>query len=255
MTEFDLMAVALVLVFAYGGFRRGLIAFVLQLTGGVLAFALAAALAPYLAPRVATLTGLPGTLARPALVIALTGALRFVFGVALREVGYTLRTLLRLVPPLALLDRVLGIVPGTALGVVVVLALTLAALTLPLHQGLRDAAAASWLARHVVAHPEQTVRTLRRLWEEWMVQPPRINLLPLALGSGGLWLAAIVGYRLRRPLQNAALRAAPTVRVPRAASGEAEATGELALARLLLGLLTASAMITALLAYGLLRSG
>ncbi|MER3421067.1 MAG: hypothetical protein C4290_11330, partial [Chloroflexota bacterium] len=126
MTEFDLMAVALVLVFAYGGFRRGLIAFVLQLTGGVLAFALAAALAPYLAPRVATLTGLPGTLARPALVIALTGALRFVFGVALREVGYTLRTLLRLVPPLALLDRVLGIVPGTALGVVVVLALTLA---------------------------------------------------------------------------------------------------------------------------------
>ncbi len=249
------MAVALVLVFAYGGYRRGLIAFALQLVGGVLAFALAAALAPHLAPRVATLTGLPGALARPALVVALTGLLRFIFGFALREVGYTLRTLLRLVPPLALLDRVLGIVPGAALGGVVVLALTLAALMLPLHQGLRDAAAASWLARHVVAHPQETVRTLRQLWEEWVVTPPRISLLPLAAGTGGLWLGAIAGYRLRRSLQVAALRAAPTVRIARAAAGEAEAAGELALARLLLGVLAAGAMIAALLAYGLLRVG
>ena len=255
MTEFDLMAVALVLVCAYSGYRRGVIAFALQLAGGVLAFALAAALAPYLAPRLATLTDLPGALIRPALVVALTGLLRFVFGFALREVGYTLRTLLRLVPPLALLDRVLGIVPGAALGVVVVLALTLAALTLPVHQGLRDAAAASWLARHVIAHPEQTLRALRQLWEEWVVTPPRISLLPLAAGTGGLWLAAIAGYRLRRSLQVAALRAAPTVRVPRTAPGEAEAAGELALARLVLGVLTAGAMIAALLAYGLLHTG
>ncbi len=249
------MAVALVLVFAYGGYRRGLIAFALHLAGGVLAFALAAALAPHLAPRVAALTGLPGALARPALVVALTGLLRSIFGFALREVGYTLRTLLRLVPPLALLDRVLGIVPGAALGVVVVLALTLVTLTLPLYQSLHDAAAASWLARHVIAHPEQTLRALRQLWEEWVVTPPRISLLPLAAGTGGLWLAAIAGYRLRRSLQVAALRAAPTVRVPRTAPGEAEAAGELALARLLLGVLTAGAMIAALLAYGLLHTG
>jgi uncharacterized membrane protein required for colicin V production len=255
MTEFDLMAVALVLVFAYSGYRRGLIAFALQLAGGVLAFALAAALAPYLAPRLATLTDLPGALFRPALVVALTGLLRFVFGFALREVGYTLRTLLRLVPPLALLDRVLGIVPGTALGVVVVLALTLAALTLPVHPGLRDAAAASWLARHVIARPEQTLRALRQLWEGWVVTPPRISLLPLAAGTGGLWLGAIAGYRLRRSLGVAAVRAAPTVRVPRIAPGEAEAAGELALARLVLGVLTAGALIAALLAYGLLRAG
>jgi uncharacterized membrane protein required for colicin V production len=255
MTEFDLLAAALVLAFAYGGYRRGLIAFALQLVGGALAFALAAVLAPHLAPRVAALTGLPGALARPVLVVALTGLLRFIFGFALREAGYTLRTVLRLVPPLALLDRVLGIVPGAALGAVVVLALTLAALTLPLPQSLRDAAAASWLARHVVAHPEETVRALRQLWEEWVVTPPRISLLPLAVGTGGLWLAAIAGYRLRRSLQVAALRAAPTVRVPRTAPGEAEAAGELALARLVLGVLTAGAMIAALLAYGLLRTG
>lgn len=255
MTEFDLLAAALVLAFAYGGYRRGLIAFALQLAGGVLAFALAAALAPHLAPRVAALTDLPGALARPALVVALTVLLRFVFGFALREVGYTLRTLLRLVPPLALLDRVLGIVPGAALGAVVVLALTLAALTLPLPQSLRDAAAASWLARYVVAHPEDAVRTVRQIWQEWVVMPPRISLVPLAAGTGGLWLAAIAGYRLHRPLHIAALRAAPTVQVPRPPAGEAEAAGELAPARLLLGLLAAGAMIAALLAYGLLRAG
>lgn len=254
MTEFDLLAAALVLAFAYGGYRRGLIAFALQLVGGALAFALAAVLAPHLAPRVAALTGLPGALARPVLVVALTGLLRFIFGFALREVGYTLRTLLRLVPPLALLDRVLGIVPGAALGAVVVLALTLAALTLPLPQSLRDAATASWLARHVVAHPEETVRALRQIWQEWVVTPP-ISLLPLAAGTGGLWLAAIAGYRLRRPLQIAALRAAPTVRAPRTPAGEVEAASELALARLLLGVLAAGAMIAALLAYGLLRAG
>src|SRR3712207_2700784 len=59
MTPYDLTAAALVLLFAYGGYRRGLIGFTLHLAGSVLAFVLAALLAPALVTPLARAAHLP----------------------------------------------------------------------------------------------------------------------------------------------------------------------------------------------------
>src|SRR4051812_35646171 len=120
VNQVDVAAAALVLAFAYKGYRTGLIGVVLGLTSGLLAFALAAVLAPLLAPLLMPLAHdlgrVPAFLVQPALMVALTVALRFALGVAVRELGGVLRMAVRGVPPLALIDRLLGIVPMAALG-------------------------------------------------------------------------------------------------------------------------------------------
>lgn len=262
MTQFDIAAAALVLAFAYSGYRRGLTVFVLHLTGGVLALALAAALAPLLAPHAARAVHLPAVVAQPVAVVALTAALRLLFGFAVRELAVTLRAVIRAVPPLALLDHLLGVVPGAALGAAFVVAVTAAALTLPLGQGARDAVAASWVARSVVTQPAAVVTAVRRLWDTLVVAPPRLALLPLAVGVGGLWLGAFAAYRLGRtgtPERGAMteheLREAPTRRVRRLPAPAATETADpLALPRAIVGLGAATLMMAALLLLSRLHS-
>ena len=262
MTQFDIAAVALLIAFAYGGYRRGLMVFVLHLTGGLLAFALAAALAPLLAPYVAEALRQPAVGARPAAVIGLTALLRLVFGFALRELALTLREVIRAIPVLRLLDRVLGVIPGLALGAAFVLLVAVAALTLPLGQSTRDAVAESWVGRNVVTQPEAAMTTLHRLWDELIVTPPRLQLLPLAMGVGGLWLGAVAAHQLRRtggpapsPMSDYDLGEAPTRRISRRAATAAQAADPLALARAVLGIGAAAAMILGLLLLTQMRGG
>lgn len=247
MSQFDFAMAALVLVFAYAGYRRGLLAFVLLVAGGMLAFALAAVLAPPLAAYVAPALRLPEVVARPVAVVMLTGGLRFVFGFAVRELASVVRALAHAIRPLAMVDHVLGIAPGIGLGVLVILALTLAALTLPVGGRIHDAAARSWLARTVVEHPEETLATLRRLWDDLIVTPPAIAVLPLATGIGGLWLGAVAAWWLRRGGPYYDLSEAPTRRVLRPASAEAGAADPMAVPRFLAGLAAASVMMAVLL--------
>lgn len=255
VAQFDMAAVAVLAVFAYGGYRRGLMGFVLSLTGGLLAFALAAVVAPLLAPYVARYLRVPLFVAQPVAVVGLTAALRLVFGVAVRELAGALRSLVHAIPPLKMLDQVLGIVPGLALGAAFVLAVMVATLSLPLGRATHDAAASSWVARTIVTRPEDAMATGRRLWDQIVVAPPRLSALPLALGVGGLWLGAFAAYRMRagrgemRAEQE--LREAPTVRTPRAAVNVARAADPLALPRTALGVLVAAAMVAALLGVSL----
>lgn len=256
MTQFDLAAAALVLVFGYSGYRRGLLVFVLNLTGGVLAFALAAVLAPVLAPAVARAAHLPPLVAQPVAVIGLTAALRLVFGYAMRELAQALRVVVRAIPPLALLDRVLGIVPGMALGGLVVVALAVAALSLPVGAGVHGAVASSWLARNVVTHPAETLAAARKLWDQLVVSPPHIDALPLAAGVGGLWVAAFAAFRARsgessrRPFgaRNPDPADAETLRAPRLPTA-ANTADPFALPRVLLGLAASGIMAAALIAF------
>jgi hypothetical protein len=244
---------ALVLVFAYAGYRRGLLAFVLLLAGGMLAFALAAVLAPPLAAYVAPALRLPEVVARPVAVVLLTGGLRFVFGFAVRELAAVVRALVHAIRPLALVDHALGVAPGTGLGVLVVLAVTLGALALPDGNRIHDEAARSWLARNVIEQPEETLAAVRRLWDELIVTPPDIAVLPLAAGIGGLWLGAVAAWWLRRggPYQD--LSEAPTRRVLRPASAEAGVADPMAVPRFLAGLAAASLMMAMLLLLTQLR--
>jgi uncharacterized membrane protein required for colicin V production len=247
MSQFDFAMAALVVVFAYAGYRRGLLAFVLLMAGGMLAFALAAVLAPPLAAYVAPALRLPEVVARPVAVVVMTGGLRFVFGFAVRELASVVRSLVHAIRPLAMVDHVLGVAPGIALGALVVLAVTLGALTLPAGNRVHNAAAESWLARNVVERPEETVSNLRRLWHDLIVTPPEIAVLPLAAGIGGLWLGAVAAWWLRRGGPYPDLSEAPTRRVLRPASGEAGVADPMALPRFLAGLAAASAMMAVLL--------
>ena len=253
VTQFDFAALALVVAFGYGGYRRGLLQFVLQLTGGLLAFGLAAVLAPFLAPSVTGLTRLPEALAGPAAVIALTAVLRFVFQFAVRELAVALRAIIHGIPPLALLDRVLGIVPGMALGSVFVLAVALTALRLPLGGGARQAVESSWLARTVITRPDEVARQVRRLWDELVLTPPRLGMLPLATGIGGLWLAAFAAFRMRPASAARELEHMPTEHTPYRSGRGAEHADPLAVPRAALGVLAAAAMMAALLMMSRMR--
>lgn len=261
MTQFDVAALALLAAFGYSGYRRGLLVFVLHLTGGVLAFALAAVLAPLLAPQIARMAHLPLLVAQPAAVIGLTAALRVVFGFAVRELATALRTLIGAIPPLAFLDRLLGIVPGLAIGALFVVAVTVAAVSLPVGRGVHDAAESSWVARNVVARPDDVLATARRLWDGLVVNPPRLGMLPLGTGVAGLWLAAFAAHRLRvgqsaTPQAAAGLdfTEAPTRRAPYPVPDtSANATDPLALPRLLLGMTTAGLLMAVLVTLSRLR--
>lgn len=253
MSQFDAAMAALVLVFAYAGYRRGLLGFVLHLAGGMLAFALAAALAPLLAAQVAPALRLPEVVARPVAVVALTGALRFVFGFAVRELASTVRSLVHAIRPLATIDHLLGVIPGMGLGVVVVLALTLAALELPVGGWARESAADSWLARSVVTQPEQALGTVRRLWDGLVVSPPSIAVVPLATGITGLWLGALAAWRLRTGRPRDDISEAPTRRVARPALSEAGTADVMAVPRLIAGLAAACTAMAVLLLLAQMR--
>lgn len=253
MTEFDIAGAALVAAFAYSGYRRGLMTFVLYLTGGLLAFALAAVLAPLLAPYVAQAVHVPAVVARPVAIILLTGALRLLFGFAVRELATALRALIQGIPPLALVDHLLGVFPGAALGALFVLALALAALTLPVGQSVHTAVATSWIAERVVTRPDEALAAVRRLWDGIVVAPPRLSVLPLGIGIGGLWLGAFAAYRMRGATAEQALREAPTRRIERPAVALSDAADPFAVPRAALGLAAAAAIMALLV--GLSRAG
>jgi uncharacterized membrane protein required for colicin V production len=254
MTQYDLAAVALVLVFGYGGYRRGLIAFVLQVAGTVLAFALAAVLAPALAPYISQYIEAPDALLRPLVVAGLTVVLRMLFGVAVRELAAALRGLLNAVPPLAFIDRVLGVVPGLALGGLIVLALTLALLTLRSAGPLYTAAAESWLARNVVTRPEAAVAILGRVWDELVLAQPRLGTVPVVAGVGGLWLGALAAWRWRGAAEERWLREAPTRRSARPVESAVQVAEPLAWPRAALGVLTAGGLMALLVLLSRLRA-
>lgn len=251
MNSVDLAALLLVLAFAYRGYRTGLVRVVLGLTGGLLAFGLAAALAPVAASAVSPLVserlGVPAWLLRPALLVALTLALRFLIGFAVRELVAVISLLIRGVPPLALADRLLGIMPAALLGAALALAVVAVAQTLPLGADVDRQIDDSWLVRAVVSRPEDTLRRAWQIGERAITDPPRVNGYALGLGLGGLALAAFAAGRLRGPVLTAARAEAPTRRMPGRAVTQPESAEPLAWARISAGVLLGLAMVVGLL--------
>lgn len=169
MNLIDLAVIALILALGYQGWRRGAVAVVLGVTGGLLAFVLAALLAPLLAPSLTPLLGdrlgVPTLLIRPLIVVLLTLLLRFALGFAVRELARTAGGMIRAVPPLALLDRTLGVVPLALLGALLGVAVVAGVRALPAESGLRASAERSWVTRNVIDEPDRTWRRGRDAFE------------------------------------------------------------------------------------------
>jgi uncharacterized membrane protein required for colicin V production len=252
VNQIDLAVLALVMLFGYKGYRTGLVGVVLGLTGGLLAFGLAAVLAPVLAPALAPLVserlGVPAALVRPALLIGLTAVLRLVLGLAGRELVAVLGLALRAVPPLALLDRLLGVLPWATLGGVLALALVVAALRLPAELAPREAVEDSWVVQNVVSRPERTVERLADLGARLLAEPPRVNGVIVGVGAAGLALAGLTAARLGGQHRATAFHEAPTRRSRRQGSAPvaAGASDPFALIRLTAGIGIAAAMIAGL---------
>lgn len=219
MNGIDLAALLLVLAFGYRGYRTGLVSVVLGLTGGLLAFGMAAVLAPMLAPAITPLVsdqlGVPSVLVRSVLVVGLTIALRFLLGYAVRELASVIGLLIRGVPPLALVDRILGIIPSALLGALLVVALVFIAVKVPANVPAQQQVDESWVARNVVNRPENAVQRLRSLAERAVTRPPQVNGYVLGAGVAGLAVASFAATRLRRPAYAAAAREARTRRMVR----------------------------------------
>ncbi len=218
VNQIDVAALLLVLAFGYKGYRTGLVSVVLGLTGGLLAFGMAAVLAPLLAPMVTPLVsdrlGVPSVFVRGVLVVGLTMGLRFLLGFAVRELASVVSLLIRGVPPLALADRLLGIIPSALVGALLVIAIVFVAIKLPVAVPGQGPVEDSWVAQNVVNRPEEAARRLRDLGERLLTRPPQVNSLVLGAGVAGLAVAAFAAGRLRGPVHAAAVREAPTRRMP-----------------------------------------
>jgi uncharacterized membrane protein required for colicin V production len=249
VNQIDVAALVLVAAFGYKGYRTGLVSVVLGLTGGLLAFGMAAVLAPLLAPMVTPLVsdrlGVPSMFVRAVLVVGLTMGLRFLLGFAVRELASVISLLVRAVPPLALADRLLGIVPSALVGALLVVAIVFVAVKLPAAIPGRESVEDSWVAQNVVNRPEDAVRQLRDLGERLLTRPPQVNRLVLGAGVAGLAVAAFAAGRLRGPAYAAAVREAPTRRIPPRAPVQ-EAAEPLAWIRVTFGIGVALAMAAGL---------
>ncbi len=144
---FDAAAVGVLLLFGWRGYRRGLVAWLAGIGASVLALAAAYALTPALSPIVAGHSALGGAIVERLTFVALLFLLRFLLGWALREFVASLRPVLRALPPLNLLDHVLGVLPSLTLGLVLILAVLAVALLLPVDGRLHAAAAQSYAGR------------------------------------------------------------------------------------------------------------
>jgi uncharacterized membrane protein required for colicin V production len=184
LTWFDAAAFLLLLLFAWHGFQRGLLSWIVGVGAALLSLALSLVLSPVVAgffEHQSPWTRIAGE--RIAFVVLLIG-LRIILGLALREFVRALRPVLNAVPPLALLDHLLGIVPSLVLGVCVVLLALLAALFLPLDSRVHDLAARSAVDRLALSESNALLARLPR--SGLLTDPQRV----LAIGQ----------QRLRSPL-------------------------------------------------------
>ncbi|HEY2326849.1 MAG TPA: CvpA family protein [Gaiellaceae bacterium] len=159
MTRADWIAVAIIVLAALGGLRRGLIGTVLSLAGLVAGAALGARVAPHLLSS----GGHSPYTAVVALVGAVVGAglLSAAFGVA----ASFARGGLRLLPPLRMLDSLGGLAAGAAIGVAFVWVLGAVLLDVPGQTTLRhDVQQSKILARlNRVAPPSSVLSALNRV--------------------------------------------------------------------------------------------
>jgi uncharacterized membrane protein required for colicin V production len=159
-TWFDL-AVAIVLVlFAWRGYRRGALRWMASLAALILSLLGAYLLAPHLTSLVAGHSTFGRLIAERITFVVVLVVLRVVVGWAMQELVSSVRPLLRALPPLDLLDHLLGVIPSLAIGAVLVLLALAVAILLPIDQRIHSAAASSYTAQLVSVQASHALRRL-----------------------------------------------------------------------------------------------
>lgn len=146
MNAVDWVLVAIVLLGAWGGWRRGFVAGALQLLALVVAVVVAFLVYPAAASRLAPYMA-------PYEEWAVPAAFVLVFVLAYVLAGAVARALIRATPPrvhLHVANRALGLLPGAVNGLIVAIVAAVLLLTMPLFNALsgltRDSRLTAWLA-------------------------------------------------------------------------------------------------------------
>jgi membrane protein required for colicin V production len=150
LTWFDLAALAILLLFALQGYRRGALGWIGTIGASILALVGAFVLAPAVAQLLAGRSQLGVLVTERIAFIVLLIALRFLLGLAMRELMGSVRTVLWALPPLGFIDRMLGVVPSLLLGTLLVVLVLVISMALPVNQRLHDAARDSYLGQVAV---------------------------------------------------------------------------------------------------------
>jgi uncharacterized membrane protein required for colicin V production len=172
LNGFDVAAIAVLLLFALQGYRRGALGWIGAIGASVLALAGAFVLAPAVGQAIAGRSQLGVLLTERVAFIVLLILLRLVLGLATRELVGAVRTVLWALPPLGFIDRLLGVVPSLLLGSLLVAVVLLVSIALPVDRRLHDAASRSYLGK--VAVTETNHLALRMPRGGLMASPERI---------------------------------------------------------------------------------
>ena len=121
-------AIALLLLFAWQGYRRGALGWIAAIGSSLLALAAAFLFALALAQAVAGHSAWEQIIGERIAFFVLLIVFRFVFGWVMHELVGSLRSILWALPPLGLIDRLLGVIPSVALGLILLIVVLFAAI-------------------------------------------------------------------------------------------------------------------------------
>jgi uncharacterized protein YkwD len=142
----DLFVVLFILVVALDGYRRGFILLISEVLTAIIGFGLAAWITPFLGPFLTLTFGLPSLIQKPitffALWIIIQSLLNFGLGLLYRFIPGTIQD--------SLPNKIAGLVPSAAKGVVTAAVLLTLLLILPVPQDIRNAISTSQLGKPLV---------------------------------------------------------------------------------------------------------
>lgn len=177
----DATAIALLLLFAWQGYRRGALGWIAAIGSSLLALVGAFLFAPAVAQAVAGRSEIGRLVTERIAFLVLLVALRFVLGWVMHELVASLRSVLWTLPPLGLIDRLLGVIPSVALGALLIAIILFAAILLPIDQRLHNAATQSYLGHVAVVETARVGQSLPR--GGLLASPERILDMERALAA------------------------------------------------------------------------
>ena len=194
MSVLDLVAIGLIALAAFSGFRRGLVTGVFSLGGLLVGFYLGARVVP---------TFVSGDLSRWLPIVGLTGAMVFgAIGQTLgAKFGHSLRQALAVLGPLRLFDNVAGGFLGAAIGLALCWAIGAVLLYFPGQTGLRSYAQDSSILSTLNDElpPTRLIDALARIDPFAVLAGPAAGVAapdPAVLGSEGVNRAALSVVRV-----------------------------------------------------------
>jgi len=188
-TWFDGLAAVLLILFAWHGYRRGLLYFLAGLGATLLSLTFSFLLAPFVPALLPPTHSWDAVIEERVAFAVLLIASRMILGLVFRELILALRPVLHVLPPLRFADHLLGMVPSLAMGMLLILVLLLLGIVLPLGARIHDAAARSYVDRAVTAEVSVALRLLPK--NGLLGDPDRlagaVRQLPLGGAAAANW--------------------------------------------------------------------